>query len=96
MAKFEYSQDALADIECLVDYLIDVNLEVALEAFNVIDDGVRLLTRHPEIGRQLGGGKRELVISRGRTGYIAIYAFDKWINTVAVLAIKNQREDLFN
>jgi plasmid stabilization system protein ParE len=96
MAKFEYSQDALADIERLVDYLIDVNLEVALEAFNVIDDGVRLLTRHPEIGRQLGGGKRELVISRGRTGYIAIYAFDKWINTVAVLAIKHQREDLFN
>lgn len=96
MAKFEYSEDALADIERLVDFLIDIDLAVALETFNVIDDGVRLLTRHPEIGRLVGGGKRELVISRGRTGYIAIYEFDKWIDTVVVLAIKHQREDLFN
>lgn len=96
MAKFEYSQHALADIDRLVNFLMDVDLEVALETFNVIDDGVRLLTRHPEIGRLVGGGKRELVISRGRTGYVAIYEFDKWINTVVVLAIKHQREDLFN
>ena len=96
MAKFEYSQDALADIERLVNFLIEADLEEALETFGIIDDGVRLLTRHPEIGRLVGGGKRELVISRGRTGYVAIYEFDKWINTVVVLAIKHQREDLFN
>lgn len=96
MAKFEYSQHALADIERLVNFLIEVDLDGALETFSVIDDGVRLLTRHPEIGRLVGGGKRELVISRGRTGYIAIYEFDKWTNTVLVLAIKHQREDLFN
>ena len=96
MANFEYSQEALADIECLVNFLIDADLAVALETFNVIDDGVRLLARHPEIGHLVGGGQRELVISRGRTGYVAIYEFNKWVNTVVVLAIKHQREDLFN
>jgi mRNA-degrading endonuclease RelE of RelBE toxin-antitoxin system len=41
-------------------------------------------------------GKRELVISRGRTGYIAIYELDKLTDIVVILAIKHQRENAFH
>ena len=96
MAKLEYSADMLADIERLVHFLIDVDLVAALNTFDIINDGLQLLKRHPEIGRLVEGEKRELVISRGSTGYIAIYAFDKLQNIVVVLAVKHQREDGFN
>ena len=96
MAKLEYAKNALDDIEHLVECLIDSDLDAALNTFNLIDDGIRLLKRHPEIGRLVGGGKRELVISRGSTGYIAIYAFDKLVNVVVMLAIKPQRESEFH
>ena len=96
MAKLEYSKDALEDIERLVDFLMDLDLLSALSTFDIVDDGVQLLKRHPEIGCLVGAGKRELVISRGNTGYIAIYEFDKLVNTIVVLAVKHQREDQFN
>jgi len=97
MAKLEYSNTAMADIERLVNFLIEVDVAVALNTFDIIDDGLQLLKRHPEVGRQVDtGGKRELVISRGNTGYIAIYAFDKLVNVVVVLALKHQRESGFN
>ncbi len=93
MAKLEYAKNALNDIDRLVDFLIDSDLTAALGTFNIIDDGIQLLKRHPEIGRLVDGGKRELVISRGKTGYVAVYAFDKLVNVVVVIAIKHQREE---
>lgn len=96
MAKIEYAKNALEDIDRLVDFLIGSDLAAALNTFNIIDDGIQLLKRHPEIGRLVGGGKRELVISRGSTGYVAIYVFDKLTNVVVMLAIRQQREDGFN
>jgi plasmid stabilization system protein ParE len=35
---------------------------------------------------------RELVISRGRTGYVALYSFEEDQDAVLVLAIRHQRE----
>ena len=97
MTKLEYSNAAMVDIERLVNFLMDVDLVAALDTFDIIDDGLHLLKRHPEIGRMVGAeGKRELVISRGNTGYIAIYAFDKLANIVVVLAVKHQRENRAN
>lgn len=45
------------------------------------------------------GGKhalRELVISRGRTGYLALYRVDEAKARVLVLAIRHQREAGFS
>jgi hypothetical protein len=44
------------------------------------------------VGRIVEHGLRELVISRGRTGYVALYRFDADRNHVIVLAIKHQHE----
>jgi hypothetical protein len=35
---------------------------------------------------------RELIISRGKTGYIALYEYDETADVVLVLAIRHQRE----
>jgi plasmid stabilization system protein ParE len=35
---------------------------------------------------------RELVISRGRTGYVALYSFEEDRDAVLILAIRHQRE----
>ncbi len=97
MIRLEYSQAALADINRLVSFLINNNISVALETFDIIDDAIQVLKRHPDIGRITNtAGKRELIISRGRTGYIAIYEFDKLTEVVVILAIKHQRENEFN
>lgn len=35
---------------------------------------------------------RELVISRGNTGYLALYIYDKDADAASVLAVRHQRE----
>ena len=102
MAKIEYAQNALSDIKRLVDFLMESDATTALETFDIIDEAIKVLRRHPYIGRSTlnrstsSGGKSELVISRGKTGYIAIYKFDKLSDIVVILVIKHQREDNFD
>ncbi len=50
------------------------------------------LDRHPLIGSPAKWGLRDLVISRGRTGYVALYSVEDEHNAVLVLAIRHQRE----
>jgi hypothetical protein len=38
------------------------------------------------------GGRNELPISRGKTGYVALYRYNELLDTVFVLAIRHQRE----
>jgi plasmid stabilization system protein ParE len=57
----------------------------------LIIDGLDILKLHPRIGRA-NGSTRELVISRGKTGYVALYRFDEIRDVAIVLAIRHQRE----
>ena len=92
MAKLIYSGRALADLERLTDFLIAVDPSAAEETVGLIEEAVELLIRHPLIGRPIEHGLRELVISRGRTGYIALYSFEEDQDAVLILAIRHQRE----
>jgi plasmid stabilization system protein ParE len=47
---------------------------------------------HPLLGRPTEHGLRELLISRGRTGYVALYQYDAAADKVLVLAVRHQRE----
>jgi plasmid stabilization system protein ParE len=58
----------------------------------LIEEAVELLKRHPLIGRPVEHDLRELVISRGRTGYVALYSFEQDQEAVLILAIRHQRE----
>ena len=53
---------------------------------------IDLLGSHPLIGRRLEGNVRELVISFGRTGYVALYRFVPARSEVRILALRHQRE----
>lgn len=87
---------AQQDILRLVEFLIEDDIDAALATFDIIDDGISILKKHPKIGRPTEESLRELVISRGKTGYIALYAFDELRELVIVLRLKHQREDDFH
>ena len=58
----------------------------------LIFDAVLVLKRHPAIGRPAARGLRELVISRGRTGCVALYRENPAGHRIESLDIRHQRE----
>lgn len=92
MAQLIYARQAFADLDRLVDFLIDSDPGAAAETVDLIIEAVNVLQRHPSIGRPVEHGLRELVISRGKTGYVAMYSFEAVHDTVLILAIRHQRE----
>ena len=57
-----------------------------------IESAVTMLAAHPLVGRRVDGDVRELVISFGATGFIALYRFVVQRDEVRVLALRGQRE----
>jgi hypothetical protein len=51
-----------------------------------------LLESHPMVGRRVQGDVRELIISFGNTGYVALYRFLPGRQEVRVLALRHQWE----
>ena len=92
MAEIAYSPNAIANIERAFEYLAEKDPRSALAAASAIRTGVKVLARHPLIGRPAEDELRELVISFGRTGYVALYRFVPSENRVRVLALRHQRE----
>ncbi len=92
MARLIYSAQALGDFERLTDFLLTSDPKAAAATVGLIEEAITLLKRHPLIGRPVEHGLRELVISRGRTGYLALYDFGEAQDVVAILAIRHQRE----
>jgi addiction module RelE/StbE family toxin len=86
-----YASQALADLERISDFLSESGLN-ALETLDLIDEAIAILSRHPLIGRQAESGLRELVISHGTTGYVALYSYEAEHDAILVLAIRHQRE----
>jgi plasmid stabilization system protein ParE len=62
---------------------------IATEAANEIVDATKILQRHPLIGRPVGN-LRELVISKGRTGYVALYRYLQEQDRVAILSSRHR------
>jgi plasmid stabilization system protein ParE len=83
---------AAADIERLGEFLLKSIPHEAVKTADIVFDGLEVLIAHPRIGRLLVSGMRELVISRGRSGYLALYSYDDAVDTVSVLAVRHQRE----
>ena len=92
MAQLIYSQRTLADLERLTDFLLETEPVAALDTTELIMEAVRILGNHPLVGRPAEHDMRELVISRGRTGYVALYSYEDEHDTVLVLAVRHQRE----
>jgi plasmid stabilization system protein ParE len=92
MARVDYAPRALADLERLCDFLAKSDPQAASQTIDLILDAVAILERHPSIGRPAEADLHELVISRGRSGYLALYRYDDERERVLVLGIRHQRE----
>jgi plasmid stabilization system protein ParE len=92
VATLRYTARALGDLERLADFLAEADPAGALAILDVIAHGLSALELHPLIGRPAERGLRELVISRGESGYIALYRYLPKADRVNILAIRHQRE----
>ena len=92
MTRLAYSPGALADLERLADFLRATDPRAAVATAGVLVGGLNLLRQHPLAGRPAEAGLRELLISRGRSGYVALYRYDVRADSVLVLAVRHQRE----
>jgi addiction module RelE/StbE family toxin len=95
LAQLIYSQQALADFERLIDFLLETEPAAALETAELVAEAVQVLGNHPLLGRPAELDMRELVISRGRTGYVALYSYEEQHDTVLILTVRHQRESGF-
>lgn len=92
MAALVYSSRALDHLERAFEFLAQTDPGAALNPATAIQSAVSTLAAHPLIGRRIEGEIRELVISFGKSGYVAMYRFIPHLDVVRVLAIRHQRE----
>jgi plasmid stabilization system protein ParE len=92
VAQVVYSANALDNLERAFEFVAARDPRAASAAANAIREAIKILSRHPLIGRAAEGPLRELVISHGKSGYVALYRFLPERDEVIVLAIRHQRE----
>jgi len=92
VAEVIYSRHAFSDLERLADFLVKDAPTAAAASIDVIRDGMEILERHPLVGRPCEEGLRELLISYGESGYVALYSYEQRQDVVLVLALRHQRE----
>jgi plasmid stabilization system protein ParE len=89
-----FAEEALADLERIFDFTFARDGADALAHIARIRTAVMILEEHPEIGRptEPGSSLRELVISHGKSGYVALYEHSAAEELIRVVAIRHQRE----
>jgi len=92
VAVIVLAPDALADLERLRTLLLENDPAAAEQTVDLILSGIAVIELHPLIGRPVESGLRELVISRGKSGYLALYRYDEAKDRALVLTIRHQRE----
>ena len=92
MARVQITVRALADLERLFDFLAEHNPKLARERMLSVRRALELLADHPLLGRQAEDGRRELILSRGRFGYVAKYRWVPAEDVILILALRHQLE----
>jgi plasmid stabilization system protein ParE len=90
MAQVTYSAHALGNLESALAATAADSPATARGA--AIESAVNTLAAHPLVGRRVDGDLRELVVSSGDTGFIALYRFIPQLDQVRVLALRHQRD----
>jgi plasmid stabilization system protein ParE len=92
LAWLRLTPAALDDLKRLAQFLHATDPRAASETIPMILDGLRVLANYPLIGRPIDVNRRELLIFRGRAGYLAQYTFRLAEDEVVILAVRHQRE----
>ncbi len=92
MSHIELASEVGDDFERILDHLAQYQVENPALRIREIIEAINVLEHNPMIGRPANNNKRELVIGRHSHGYVALYRYIVEIDTVFVLAVRNQKE----
>ena len=92
MPQVVFSRQAGEHFDRLLQFLAEEDLSAAVDARTTILSGIAVPGEHPLVGRHVTGELRELLISHGRTGHVALYRFIPARSIVRVLGFRHQRE----
>lgn len=92
MAAVVYTRGACEDLDRLTRFLLESHPGDAEATAGLIEGALAILENHPLIGKAVEDGFRELLISRGRSGYVALYEYREAADEVVVHGIWRQRE----
>lgn len=89
MATVRLTVRAFAHLEQIFEFIAARDPDRALTTVQRIREAVMILERHPLIGRAVEDGRRELVVSRGRSTHIVLYRWLPADDTILVLAARD-------
>ena len=92
MVRIVFSPRALKDLERLTDFLLEIDKNAAIATIGLIEGAIQILSEHPFVGRSCDMHIRELIISRGKSGYVAMYSFDEIKNAILICSVRHQKE----
>ena len=94
MARIILAPEIRDDFDRIFDFLFEHAPESAATRIDDIVRALDILQSSPQIGRPVRGASamRELVISNGTHGYLALYRFIAELDVVLVVAIRSRRE----
>ena len=92
MTRVVFSPRVRDDFDRIFDFLFEHAPEYASTRIQSIIGAIDVLQSSPLIGRPVAFGQRELIISTGASGYLALYRYDPPADTVFVLSVRSQRE----
>jgi plasmid stabilization system protein ParE len=89
-----FADEALTDLERIFEFNLERDPATALDHIARIRSAVMILEDHPEIGRRIAPRSplRELIVSHGKSGYLALYEYSKVEGVVRILCVRHQRE----
>lgn len=96
MPLLVFSERAITDLGRIADFLAEDDPLSSEATVELIFQALNILAAHPRIGRITSENFRELVISQGRTGFIALYEYHAMHDRILVHAIRHQREAGFD
>lgn len=92
MPRVDLAPEVLEDFDRIFEPFATYQDAKAAERIEEIMQAIDVLAVNPLIGRPAANGKRELVIGRKVSGFLALYQYIDVIDTVFVLAVRSQRE----
>ena len=89
-----FADEAFVDLDQIFDFNYERDPADALAHVEAVRSAVLILDAHFRIGRPTGAGSalRELVISHGESGYVALYEHAPAEDLIRIAAIRHQRE----
>ena len=98
MGKIVFSRPSLSKLGAIRRFYSSYDPTTADRAVDTMEATLTKLILNPEIGRPFEGSffRRELVISFGNNGFIALYDIEKAANRIVVVALRHQRESDFS